>query len=81
MRKTLEEIRKTPVLKLSPEEIAQLDPAGQSWAKLCQTQHAREQACPGHEAQDLGDISDHMRGWHPARCKHCGMHMSVDSGD
>jgi hypothetical protein len=33
-----------------------------------------------HEKQDaLG--ANHSRGWHPGSCKHCGLDMTVDSGD
>lgn len=79
--KTLDEIRKTPVLLLTSEEIAQLDPKGQEWARKSQAQKAREDACPGHEAVSTGTYAESMRGWHPAKCKHCGLDMSVDSGD
>lgn len=79
--KTLEEIRKTPVLLLTDDEIGQLSPEGQEWARGAQAKHAREQACPGHEAISTGTFAQSMRGWHPAKCKHCGIDMSVDSGD
>ncbi len=33
-----------------------------------------------HEAvEDPG--ANHMRGWHPAHCKKCGLDLTVDSGD
>lgn len=75
--KPLDEINKTPVLLLTPEEIEQLDPEGQEWARRAQAQHAKEQACPKHEP--VGHST--MTGWHSYRCKHCGKDMSWDSGD
>jgi hypothetical protein len=79
--KTLEEIRNTPVLLLTPEEIAQLSPESQEWANRCQAQEAREVACPSHEAISESTWEEQRRGWHLAKCKHCGKDMSVDSGD
>lgn len=75
--KTLEQIRKTPVLLLTSEEIDQLDPNSRDWARAAQAQHAKEKACPGHDRESLGDTQS---GWHPGRCRHCGMDMSYDSG-
>lgn len=34
-----------------------------------------------HEKTEEGHQPNHGRGWHPGHCKHCGMDMSVDSGD
>lgn len=79
--KTLEEIRNTPVLLLTDDEIAQLDPKSQEWARNCKARKAREDACPGHEAESTGTYEQARRGWHPAKCKHCGIDMSIDSGD
>lgn len=79
--RTLEEIRNTPVLLLTDDEVAQLDPKSQEWARAAKAQRAREDACPGHEAVSTGTFAQSMRGWHPAKCKHCGIDMSVDSGD
>lgn len=79
--RTAEEIRHTPVLLLTEEEIATMSPESQEWAKRAQAQHKRELACPGHEAVSTGTREQSMRGWHPAKCKHCGIDMSVDSGD
>lgn len=59
----------------------ELDPESQVWARKCQAQRARELACPGHEAVSTGTREQATRGWHPARCKHCGIDMSIDSGD
>lgn len=75
--KTLQEIRHTPVLLLTPEEIAQLDPEGQTYARKCQEIRAREDACPKHEPTGTST----RNGWHNLRCKHCGTDMSYDSGD
>lgn len=75
--KTLEEIRNTPVLLLTAEEIEQLPPGVQTWAHRCQLQHKRELACPKHEP--VGTST--QRGWHSLRCKHCDKDMSYDSGD
>lgn len=33
-----------------------------------------------HEKID-GFGANHQRGWHPGSCKHCGLDMTVDSGD
>lgn len=75
--RTLEEIRNTPVLLLTADEIEQLAPGVQVWARKCQAQDAREKACPKHEP--FGTST--RNGWHSYRCKHCGMDMSYDSGD
>lgn len=34
-----------------------------------------------HEKTEEGHSPNHSRGWHPGHCKHCGMDMTVDSGD
>lgn len=34
-----------------------------------------------HEKTEQGHSPNHGRGWHPGHCKHCGMNMTVDSGD
>jgi hypothetical protein len=74
--RTLEEIRNTPVLLLAEEEIDQLSPDGQPYARLCKANRARELACTGHEPEGAST----RRGWHDLRCKHCGKNMSYDSG-
>lgn len=79
--KTLEEIRNTPVLLLTDEEVAQLDPEGQEWARRSRARKAREDACPGHEAVSESTWEEQRRGWHRLRCKHCEKDMSYDSGD
>lgn len=79
--RTLEEILNTPVGQLSDEEIGQLSPKDQAFARMFKAQKAREAACPGHEAVSTGTHEEARRGWHPAKCKHCGKDMSVDSGD
>lgn len=33
-----------------------------------------------HEKEE-GAGADHRRGWHPGKCKLCGMDMTIDSGD
>jgi hypothetical protein len=33
-----------------------------------------------HEKED-GAGANHMRGWHPGKCRLCGMDMTIDSGD
>lgn len=78
--KTLEEIRNTPVLLLTDEEIARLEPETQEWARRCKTQKAREDACHGHEALSEGTWEEKRRGWYRIRCIHCGKDMSIDSG-
>lgn len=75
--KTIEQIKNTPVLLLTPEEIDQLDPKSQTWARNSQSQHAREQACLKHEPTGVSS----RNGWHSLRCKNCDMDMSYDSGD
>jgi hypothetical protein len=79
--RTLEEILNTPVGLLTDEEIGQLDPDGQAYARKVKARIAREAACPGHEAVSTGTFEESRRGWHPAKCKHCGKDMSIDSGD
>lgn len=34
-----------------------------------------------HEKTEEGHSPNPGRGWHPGHCKHCGLNMSVDSGD
>lgn len=75
--RTLEEINNTPGGLLTDEELALTDPSFQAGVRRLKAQRA----CPGHEPEDQGSYDDHRRGWHPAKCKHCGMDMSVDSGD
>lgn len=79
--KTLEEIRRTPVLLLTDEEIGQLDAAGQAFARLCKSRRARENACLGHERVETATREQANRGNHRGECKHCGKDMSYDSGD
>lgn len=79
--KTLEEIRNTPVLLLTDEEIAQLDPNSQKWARQWRAQRTREDGCVGHEAVSTSTWEEQRRGWHKMHCKHCGRDMSIDSGD
>jgi hypothetical protein len=76
-----EEIRHTPVLLLTEGEINMLDPDSQAWARRCQANAKAETECPGHEPIGTGTRDEARRGWHPAKCKHCGKDMSVDSGD
>lgn len=42
--------------------------------------HVGQFACCKHEFE-LGAGANPRRGWHPGRCKKCGLDMSVDSGD
>lgn len=51
------------------------------WKAKGDERRAAEAACPKHEVVGTGDADQNRRGWHPARCKHCGLDMSVDSGD
>lgn len=74
--RTLEEIRNTPVLLLTEEEVDQLSPDGQAYARLCKANRARELACRGHEPEGAST----RNGWHSLKCKHCGKNMSYDSG-
>lgn len=76
-----ERARKTPVLLLSEADIALLDIGGQEFARRAKDRHRREATCPGHERESTGSLDQARRGWHPAKCKHCGMDMSIDSGD
>lgn len=79
--RTLEEIRRTPAGLLTEDEISQLDPAGQEYARKFQAQMARQAACPGHERIETATQEQANRGWHKGECKHCGKDMSYDSGD
>jgi len=81
MTRTLDEIRRTPVGLLSEEEIAQLDPRGQAYARLFQARKAREAACPGHERVETATREQANRGWHRGECRLCGKDMTYDSGD
>jgi len=81
MTRTLAEIRRTPVLLLTEDEIAMLDAEGQAWARKCQAAKARQDACPGHERVSTSTREESNRGWHRGECRHCGMDMSWDSGD
>jgi hypothetical protein len=80
MARSIDEIRRTPVLALTEDEVAMLDPSAQAFARRAREQRARENACPGHERVGTGTHMQARRGWHPGTCRHCGMDMSVDSG-
>ena len=73
--KTLKEIRSTPMLLLSEEEIAQLDPKEQQWARDAQAKNIRILACHKHEPVGFSTRT----GWHNYHCKNCGKDMSWDS--
>jgi hypothetical protein len=79
--KTLEEIRRTPVLLLTDEEIGMLDPEGQAFARKCKARRAAEEACPGHERVSTATREQTRYGNHRGECRHCGKDMSWDSGD
>lgn len=79
--RTLEEIRRTPVGLLSPDEINMLDPDGQAFARRFLERRAKEAACPGHERVETATQAEANRGDHRGECKHCGKNMSYDSGD
>lgn len=40
----------------------------------------RRFAICNHEKEE-GAGADHRRGWHPGKCRLCGMDMTIDSGD
>lgn len=71
--------------EMTPEELDALDrlyPGAKDREAARREQATREANCPGHEAVSTAPAGhDHSRGWHPAKCKHCGKDMSVDSGD
>lgn len=79
--RTLEEIRNTPVGLLSEEDIAQLDPVAQHWARKFKERKEREASCPGHERVEIATREQANRGDHRGKCKHCGKDMSWDSSD
>lgn len=79
--RTLEEIRRTPVLLLTDEEIATLNAEDQEFARMCKTRRAAEEACPGHERISTATLEQTHYGNHRGECKHCGKDMSWDSGD
>ena len=81
MAKTLDEIRRTPMGLLTEEEIVQLDPEGQKFARQFQARRAKEAACPGHERVETATREQANRGNHRGECRHCGKDMSYDSGD
>jgi hypothetical protein len=82
--------RELRIVHTSPNELTEseievldtLSPGAKDREAKRRAQQAREEACPGHEAE-AEPVSEYsrMRGWHPAHCKHCGKDMSVDSGD
>ena len=55
---------------------------GQKWAdgKATELPIVRKFQICKHEVVE-GPGANHSRGWHPGKCKHCGMDMSYDSGD
>ena len=79
--RTLKEIRHTPVLLLTDDEIGMLDPDGQEFARKCKARKAREDACPGHDRIGTSTREQSNRGDHRGECRHCGRDMSYDSGD
>ncbi len=79
--RTLEEIRRTPVLLLTDEEVSMLDAPGQAYARLCKARRSAEEACPGHERVSTATSEQTRYGNHRGECKHCGKDMSWDSGD
>jgi hypothetical protein len=79
--RSLEEIRRTPALLLSDEEIAMLDPAVQDLVRKYKEMRARMDACPGHERISTATREQTRYGNHRGECKHCGKDMSWDSGD
>lgn len=79
--RTPEEIANTPLPLLTEEELATLDDGAREYVQRFKARMAREAACPGHQATGTGTRDEARRGWHPAKCKHCGFDMSVDSGD
>ncbi len=79
--KSLEEIRRTPVGLLTEDEISQLDPEGQAFARTFLARRAKEAACPGHERISTATREQENRGNHRGECKHCGKDMSWDSSD
>lgn len=79
--RTPEEIANTPLPDLTDEELATLDDSAREYVRRYREARAREAACPGHERKSTGTADEARRGWHPAKCKHCGIDMSVDSGD
>lgn len=79
--RTPEEIRHTPVLLLTEEEIGTLDADGQAYVRLCKANQARREACPGHERISTATRDQTRYGNHRGKCKHCDKDMSYDSGD
>lgn len=51
---------------------------GKSWPKP-EPRVMRFAICKHEKVDGVG--ANHSRGWHPGSCKHCGLDMSVDSGD
>lgn len=37
--------------------------------------------CQHEKVLGPSDRPNHIRGWHPGHCKHCGLDMTVDSSD
>jgi hypothetical protein len=76
--RTLDEIKGTPALLLTEEEIDMLDPEDREWARNFRQRHARYEACPKHESVGFSRVTGW---WHSYHCKHCGKDMSWDSSD
>jgi hypothetical protein len=74
--KTLAEIYDTTPMRLTRAEIAQLDEQSRAWALWWKKKHLRQQSCPAHERELVGDPG----GWHRLRCKYCGMDMASYNG-
>lgn len=62
------------------EGVVVLSYYGHGYTKSADTVITGTFAICKHEAVE-GPGANHQRGWHPARCKKCGLDLSVDSGD
>ena len=66
---------------MTDAELSELGPDALEREHKRRAQAELEASCQ-HEAISTAPAGhDHSRGWHPAKCKHCGKDMSQDSGD
>ena len=65
---------------LSHTQDGQFDGTGYlMWWDRSKGHVGRFAICKHNKLEGAG--ANHQRGWHPGRCEHCGLDMSVDSGD
>lgn len=76
--RTREELENVSLRDMTMKEIGSLD--YETWRRKADEARAKEAACT-HERVSTASEDMRRRGDHRGHCKHCGMDMSVDSGD